>query len=125
MLIHKRVIQDVYTIQRQGRLEVLIELYDNVKDAILDVEKRDDVKESYFSKEAQLKKQMDKELQELLKIKDTELDVLKSQIKSMKSLEKNFKELKDNYKNIQKIAKNKDEQIKNLEIKIKQVESKD
>jgi len=125
MLVVKKILHDIYGLLRCKDRDGLISIYEECKNNILEIEKIEGIagKNSYFSQETQLRKQIEKEYQEMVIVKDKENNVLKDQIKALKTLENQFKEVNKSLKEMQKITKDKDLKIKNLENKIKEAEA--
>ena len=125
MIAIKQINQEIYQLFRRKDRENLIQVYEGAKNAILEIERIEKLFGicSYFSKETQMLKQLNKDYEALAKDKDKEILVLRSQIESMKELENSFSSMTKNYESLKSISDGKDKRIKELQNKINQVES--
>lgn len=124
MLIERKIIHELGMLTRRKDVSKIIPIYEEAKNAILEIEEHDGIKNGYFSKEAQLNRQIKDEYKDLVSIKQKELDELKTQIEKSKAIENQFAELNKSLVNLEKTSKEKDSIIKKLETKIKKVEAK-
>lgn len=120
MIIIKKIKADIYQLKRRKRLDEMIEVYEEAKASILDMEQSEGIKESYLSADMQLKRDIEDEYKQCIALRDKEIEAMKSQIDSMKAIEDKFNTLNANLKSLEAITKSKDDKIKNLETKIKQ-----
>lgn len=122
MILTKKIIYELYQLRRKSDYDSFIKVYEECKQYLLEIEEKQNIKPSYLSKEAHLKREIEEEYKQCIKMRDDEIKTLSNQIDSMKIIEEKFNELNNNFKKLESLSKQKDKMIKQLESKIKQAE---